>query len=283
MDIRIGTSSFKVTVTAPMTGCMDEYGPRFDTLGAVTSIRVDGLEFCSREGLIDEFNIQPPLSPPGFDEAKPGETFLKIGVGELVRPDKHNYMFSHPYTIKKPAPVTVRRLKNSIAMKQSCRSGNAWGYEYRKTIRINPAKAVLEIDYHLKNTGTQVFKVEQYNHNWFNLGGKAVDQAYTLEHPFPTDPCHPSWLKMQDGRINLTEKMTKPHYYPSLESVPAKANRIKLSHSTTGRSVTASGDFAVARFAFYLDQGSVCPEIFARATLKPGKSAKWTRRYEFQV
>ena len=51
MDIRIGTSSFKVIVTSPMTKCMGEYGPRFDTLGAVTSIKVDGSEFCSREGL----------------------------------------------------------------------------------------------------------------------------------------------------------------------------------------------------------------------------------------
>jgi len=265
-----------------MTECMDDYGPRFDTLGAITSIRFGGVEFCAREGLIDEFNIQAPLSPPGYDDAKPGDPFLKIGVGELVRPDEKIYKFHHPYDIRKIAPAVIKRRKNEIELKQRFRTENGWGYEYRKIIRINPEDAVLEIIYFLKNTGTHVINAEQYNHNWFNFGGKDVDESYTLEHSFPIGNHIPQWFKMQEGRINLSKKITRAHYYPSDASVPADANRIKLSHSGTGRSVTASGDFAATRFSLYVDQAAVCPEVFAQSTLKPGASEKWTRRYEFK-
>ncbi len=64
------------------------------------------MDLCSRQGLIDEFNIQAPFSPPGFDEAKPGESFLKIGVGELVRHDKDIYKFFRCYATRKIAPVS---------------------------------------------------------------------------------------------------------------------------------------------------------------------------------
>ncbi|HCE46475.1 MAG TPA: hypothetical protein DET40_23265 [Lentisphaeria bacterium] len=282
MLIRLGTSSFNIAVTAPMTECMDEYGPRFDTLGAVTGINLNGVDFCTRQGLIDEFNIHAPFSPPGFDEAKPGEVFLKIGVGELVRPDGNIYKFSHAYDIRKTAPAVIMQRENEIVMEQACRIGNGWGYEYRKIIRIVPDEAVVEIEYLLKNTGTHVIRAEQYNHNWFNFGGKAVDESYSLEHSFPLGDHAPAWFKMHDGMICLSEKITGAHYYPSNASVPAEGNRIRLSHSGTGRSVTASGDFAAARFSLYVDPAAVCPEIFVRATLEPGASEKWTRRYQFQ-
>lgn len=278
----MGTSTFKITVTTPMTECMDEYGPRFDTLGAVTSIRMNGVEFCSREGLIDEFNIQPPLSPPGYDEAKPEESFLKIGVGELVRPDRKTYKFSHPYAIRKIAPPVIKRLKNQLELKQTCSLENGWGYDYRKIIRIQPENAVLEIEYFLKNTGDNPILAEQYNHNWFNFGGGAVDESYALEHHLPTLEDLPAGFTAEDGRITLSEKLTKAKYYPSTISLPAGSNRFRLSQAGTGRAVTATGDFEVSRFALYGDQTALCPEVFAQASVEPGKSVKWVRRYEFQ-
>ena len=43
----------------------------------------------------------PP--PIGYEEAKVGETFLKIGVGELEKPDETAYGFGAPYYIVTPS------------------------------------------------------------------------------------------------------------------------------------------------------------------------------------
>ncbi len=281
MIIRMGTDAFKVTVASPMTKCMGEYGPRFDTLGAITNIRIDGVEFCAREGLIDEFNIQAPHSPPGFDEAKPGESFMKIGVGELVRPDDSIYLFFHHYAVRKSAPVSIRRKKNELELKQMCRTGNGWAYDYRKLIRIEPEEKTVTISYLLENTGRHAFVAEQYNHNWFNPGGGAVDKSYMLEHQFKTSGEIPPGLRSSGKSIGITGKITKPVYFPSDSPSSSEKNSFILKHSSTGRSVSSRGDFDLARFAFYADTTAVCPETFFRAEIKTGCSASWSRQYKF--
>src|SRR5262245_23782958 len=50
-------------------------------------------------GPCEEFGNQAPL---GFDDAKVGETFLKIGVGELEKPKDAKYSFANKYKIVKP-------------------------------------------------------------------------------------------------------------------------------------------------------------------------------------
>ena len=51
-------------------------------------------------GPCEEFGIEKPL---GYDDAKVGETFLKIGVGELEKPKEEKYSFAKKYKIVKPA------------------------------------------------------------------------------------------------------------------------------------------------------------------------------------
>ena len=41
-------------------------------------------------------------SPLGYDDAKVGGTFLKIGVGELEKPKEEKYSFANKYKVVKP-------------------------------------------------------------------------------------------------------------------------------------------------------------------------------------
>ncbi len=50
-------------------------------------------------GPCDEFGIDSPL---GYADAKVGETFLKIGVGELEKPKEAKYSFANKYKVMKP-------------------------------------------------------------------------------------------------------------------------------------------------------------------------------------
>jgi hypothetical protein len=67
-------------------------------------------------GPVEEFT-GPGNSAPGYDEAKPGETFLKIGVGVLRKPaDGRGSKYDHyfPYKIVDHGKWTVRTLPDRV-------------------------------------------------------------------------------------------------------------------------------------------------------------------------
>ena len=264
-----------------MTACMAEYGPRFDTLGAVTAVSHEGRSVCAREGLIDEFNIQAPLSPPGYDAARPGQPFVKIGVGELIRADDQPYRFSQPYTIRQLAPVTTQWDDDALTLFQRVCSETGWGYEYRKTYRVLADAATLVIAYELTNIGARPMHAEQYNHNWFNFGGGPVDEAYALKTDFDLVDHEAEWFRRRSGWLTLTGCITQARYFPSPRSAPAQANRLRVEHVTRGQAVVVGGDFDVARFALFADPTALCPEVFAEIQLAPGQSRTWKREYQF--
>ena len=81
-------------------------------------MKLDGNEFLINEGLINEFNIAW-IPPPGYSEAKPGETFLKIGVGEVVREEEKNYEFWRKYKLRQPASTSLVRQESGLSFSQS--------------------------------------------------------------------------------------------------------------------------------------------------------------------
>lgn len=281
-SILLGDNHFQVAITTPLTACMDKYGPRFETLGAVTAIRLEGESFCIHEGLSDEFNIEGDLPPPGYDEAKPGESFMKIGVGELIRTDDGAYDFEHPYPVQQLAPVTEQLHHDELSLSQRLHTGNRWGYDYRKTYRVMPESAKVVIQYELKNTGSRAFRAEQYNHNWFNCGGGPVDHNYTLKTRFDLEEGQEDWFRRQCGGIVLAGGMTEPSFFESPRSAPVEANWMCVSHAAKAQQITISGDFDVARFALYADPSALCPEVFADIPLAPGEARSWNRVYEFK-
>src|SRR5215470_5730440 len=55
----------------------------------------------------------------GFDEAKPGGTFIKIGVGVLRRPDDSNYDHSKLYEIVDSGKWSVKKNRDSVEFTQA--------------------------------------------------------------------------------------------------------------------------------------------------------------------
>lgn len=281
MNIELGNQKLLIKVTTPMTACMAEYGPRFETLGAVTSWICDGNSLLAREGLIDEFNIQAPLTPPGYDVAKPGEPFVKIGVGELIRSDDNGYSFSYPHPVQCLAPVTMDRDGDVLKLSQQMQSATGWGYAYAKTYRLFPDAATLVIEYSLTNIGELPLNAEQYDHNWFNFGGGAIDDNYFLETRFGVGEPTGDWFKYSAQRFDLTRLIEKGSYSPSPLGAPATQNWMRIGHRSLGQSIVVTGDFDVARFALYADSTALCPEVFGEFKLAAGQSMNWQRKYEF--
>jgi hypothetical protein len=135
-------------------------GTRFDWSGFITQVTLDGSHtFCAPEaltpgegtggiGLCNEFGIDQPI---GYGEAHPGETFPKIGIGLLVRPDWEGYDFSRPYRIARRFPLLVEQgddWARFVSEPVDCR-----GYSARLTKRLSVQENRLEIAYLLENTG----------------------------------------------------------------------------------------------------------------------------------
>src|SRR5215813_258708 len=100
-------------------------------------------------GPADEF--QKPL---GYETAKPGDTFVKVGVGVLRKPDNGSYAFFKNFEIVDPGKWNVRRGKDYVEFTQELNDpATGYGYTYRKTVRLASDKPEMTIEHDLRNTG----------------------------------------------------------------------------------------------------------------------------------
>lgn len=299
---QLGDVRFRVSIESPDAEWIKNHGPRFDTTAAVTSIRIEGREILIHGGLADEFNPKW-LPPPGYDEARPGEPFLKVGVGLLQRVRERPYLFRHKYPVIKYA--TNERLtsktQDELVFRQHINTGPelGWAYDYTKTYTLLPADdsppppppsaavvATLVIRYKLQNTGTRPIHIEHYNHNWFRLDSDSTmsfGNGYKLNTPFalPTSDPAPDALTINGGNITFHAPVREPVFPMAEQRVSAARNRATLRNLATGRWVEFSGDFDVSRFALFVDHETISPEVFADWKLAPGEQTTWTRTYRF--
>src|SRR5215470_16769795 len=127
-------------------------GTRFDHAGVFGNIEFAGhkifgpwkdkhdpTNFDDIVGPCEEFGNQKPL---GYDDAKVGETFLKIGVGELEKPKEEKYSFANKYKIVKPVvlkrdrrePRTPGLEHQNWQSWETSQKANGYEYEYQKSV-----------------------------------------------------------------------------------------------------------------------------------------------------
>jgi hypothetical protein len=160
-EISNGKISAMVYLPDPANGFYR--GTRFDWSGVVRSLEANGHSyygpwFSKRSEAVRDFIydgediVAGPCSstmgpadefrPLGYDAAKPGGTFVKIGVGMLRRTDDKAYDAYRLYPIADHGRWSVKRKGDSIEILQTLRDGaSGYGYEYRKTLRLVKAKA----------------------------------------------------------------------------------------------------------------------------------------------
>ena len=81
-------------------------GTRFDWSGSVASLEANGHTYFGqwfpRYDPKRHDSIPGPVedwAPLNYTESKPGETFVKVGIGVLRRPEEQAYRFSNPYEL----------------------------------------------------------------------------------------------------------------------------------------------------------------------------------------
>ena len=179
---------------------------RFDWSGAVYSLQYKGHEFYGPwYNRVDpkiinwEFQGSEIVSGPcsalcgpvnefhkvlGWDEAKPGDTFIKIGVGVLRKTEGEYNRFA-PYNVVDAGKWTVKKNDNSIEFTQELSDPNSgYAYVYRKVVRLIKDKPEMIIEQSLRNTGRLVISSNVYNHNFVVLDKQSPGPDFTFRVPF---------------------------------------------------------------------------------------------------
>jgi hypothetical protein len=103
----------------------------------------------------------------GFDEARSGGTFVKIGVGVLRRPDGRDYDRFRLYEVVDPGKWTHRLTPDQAEFTQQVNdAASGYAHEYRKTVRLRGEGAEMEVAHTIRNTGAKAISSRVYNHNF---------------------------------------------------------------------------------------------------------------------
>lgn len=293
--------------------CRWNKGVRFSPVANVLRAQLHGQEFLYSPvaggaltylgGLPMEFDIgqeafQP--DPPGYNEGRNGDPFLKIGVGILQR-DGNAYNFSKDYPIIEPAHTTVTWGEDRARFVQTL-SGNAYGYSCRLEEDVIVKNDRIVMKYVLENTGTKPFTTEQYIHNFLSFTGRSVGPNWRLSFPydFTASPAVDPWTP--PARVRALAVAASPDvvrvanmivYMQKISSVPkiwiykpeeyTGPELFAVEQMDTKQRLIIEASMPAAYVGIWTTDYQVSPEQFLQMTLAPGEKAEFTRTYVFRV
>ena len=289
-----GLITMKVLPPDPKNGYYQ--ATRFDWSGQVASLRYKDHDWFGRwndkydpalhdaiMGPVEEFRSNE--SSLGYDDAKPGELFLRIGVGAVRRPDAGPFEVFKTYEIVDHGKWKVKPKADQITFTHQVTAGQ-YGYLYTKTLRLRKGAPVLEIEHTLRNTGKKTIETHQYNHNFFVMDAKPTGPDASVTFGFtPRATLDLQGLAEIRGNklVYLKELQPGQSVYTRLEGFGATAADfdLRLEHRGAGMGVHITGDTPIARFVYWSIRSTFCPEPYVLLKAEPGREVRWKYVYEF--
>ena len=269
-------------------------GARFDWAGVVYDLKYNNHHYFGKwfdryeptlhdaiMGPVDSFN------PIGYDEAKTGEGFLRIGVGVLEKPDEPRYAFSTPYKILNGGSWKVKKKSSSMTFTHELNSGEH-RYVYTKVLSLIKGKPELLLEYSLKNRGTTTIETDVFNHNFFVIDQQPTGPDFVVKFPFV--PAGEFKGKTEAGAVdgkNIIYKnvLSKGEFFAVSPltgySTATSDYDLRVENTKTGAGVRIIGDKPIVRFVYWSAAATLCPEPYIKVKVDPGKEMTWTIRYEF--
>ncbi len=284
-------------------------GTRFDWSGVIYSLKAAGHDyygpwFTKTDPSIHDFIYQGsdiiagPCSaitgpvnefdPLGWENAKPGGTFIKIGVGALRKTDAAKYDKFQLYQIADPGKWSIKKKKDAVDFTQTL-SGNlsGFGYVYRKVVQLSAGKQEMVLRQSLKNTGTRAIETTVYNHNFLVLDGQGPTADVTITVPFqiktPQPP--PSGLAEIRGKqiVYLKPLKDRDTVTTTLEGFSSNPddNQIRIENSALKAGMTIKTDRPLLREPLWSIRSVMAMEPYVAISIAPGQEFTWTSTYEY--
>ena len=272
-------------------------GTRFDWSGVIYSLRYKGHEYFGPwfdkydpqthdaiAGPVEEFLTHD--AGLGYADAKPGEGFIRIGVGVVKKPDEPAYQRFRTYEIVDPGKRTVRKGPDWIEFTHQLASPTGYAYTYRKTVRLAKDKPVLTLEHSLRNTGGRVIETAVYDHNFFVMDGQPTGPDSVVRFPFEAHAKKEltDLAEIRKGQIVYLKELEKGQsVFTELEGFGAAARDydIRLENRKAGMGVRITADRPIAKLVFWSIRTTFCPEPYIDMRIEPGSESTWTITYEF--
>ena len=270
-------------------------GTRFDWSGAIASLEYRGHGYFGQwferydpklhdaiTGPVEEFLTNG--AGLGYDEAKAGDTFVRIGVGAVRRPDEPRYRQFSTYDIVDPGKWTINKGSDWIEFVHELRDTAGYAYIYRKKLRL--LKNTLVLEHHLKNAGRKTIATSVYEHNFFMLDKQPTGPDVVVRFAFPPRATGAlnGLAELRDrDLVYLKELQPKQTVQTDLEGFGASARDydIRVENRKTGAGVRQTGDRPMSKLHLWSIRTTVCPEAFIDLRIEPGKESSWRITYEF--
>jgi hypothetical protein len=287
-------------------------GTRFDWSGVVASLEYNGHNYygpwftgtdpsvsdfiykgsdiiagpCSAiTGPVQEFN--PAL---GYDEAKSGGTFLKIGVGILRKGDESKYSAYTLFPIVNGGKWTVHKGSDWIEFTQELHdSASGYGYIYHKKLSLVKGKPQMVMEHSLKNTGTVAIQSNVYNHNFLVLDHQTTSDAFSITLPFTVkaDPAPDAALAEVQGSQILYRKplVDEDRVYFEIDGFGQSADdyKVRIDNAKAKAGMTITGDRPLYKMSLWSIRSVIALEPFIEVSVAPGSETSWKYSYEYSA
>ena len=274
-------------------------GTRFDWSGIISSLQFGGHEYFGRWYEHHDPKIHDAITGPveefrtndkglGYDDAKVGGTFVRIGIGTVRKPEEPAYRAYDTYEIVDAGKWTIHKHKDRIEFIHRLRSEQGYAYIYRKTVRLVKGKPELLIEHSLKNTGHKAFETTQYNHNFFVIDHEVVGPDVVAKFVFTPVPTR--------GFANRAEVQGQEIVFPhalvgkngvfseltgSSRDVKNKDYDFRVENLKSGAGVHITSGQALEKVNFWAISTVAAVEPYILLRIEPGQESRWTIRYDF--
>ena len=271
-------------------------GSRFDWSGVMPDLEYKGHtyfgQWYEKYSPTQHDAIMGPVEdfyPVGYDDAKVGETFLKIGIGMVAKPEEQKYFFVTPYKLINTGSWRVKKKPDEVEFIHNLED-KQYAYEYKKTIQLVKGKPEMVLSHTLKNTGKKDIVTTVYNHNFFVMDKQPTGKDFVIQFPFNLSG--ETKTKSEVGKIDgkkivfLKDLSNKEQFfYPSLQGFrnSEKDYDIKIENHKTGAAVRITSDQPISKLVFWSAPKTLCPEPYIQINVKPGATFKWKIFYQFYI
>lgn len=291
--VRLTNSVLDMRVYTPDRNIGYYRGVRFDWAGIIERVEYRGHRFYGPwrsphqptgndfvSGPAGEFAMEAPM---GYDEAKRGESFVKVGVGLLRRADEKDYEFAGEYELVNAGDWAVETGGDWIEFRQELVGERGWAYRYTKRISLGAGEPTFALVHKLENIGTRTIDINHYNHNFTLIDEVPFGPDYSVTFPFAAGEPREikeglAWFR---GRgIEVLKPLGDEALWIRLRRAGGVAdNACTVRNNRTGAAVAFAGNVPITEFRFWAVETAACPEPFIRLNIAPGKATEWTWEY----
>ena len=291
-------------------------GTRFDWSGMISSVFYKGHEYFGHwfqrvDPSVRDFSYDGPNivaspataavgpaeefvgeagQPLGYRDAKAGQTFVKIGVGVLRKPDDSAYSAFRNYEVANPGKRTVQTSRNAVTFIHELSDPvSGCNYVYRKTVRLVPGKPEMVIEHSLRNLAAKDIVTDVYDHNFLRIDGDPSGPDYTIIMPFQvrTDrPPDKELAQIRGNRIMFVKQLENQErvFFP-IEGFGNTAGDydVRIENSKAGAGLRISADRPMQRQVLWSIRAVLAVEPFIRIVAHPGKEFTWRMNYTYYL